>query len=257
MSSKGEGTPVNLLGLKISLYPASGALDALYRRGADIKVRDIHFVNSFTVYLCQKDQQFEKVINSSWINLVDGKPLSWAARNILGYSALEQVRGPSLFRSAMLDQTSLDLSHYFIGGTAAVRDGLLEYISKNNPSLRVAGFECPPFRELTSAELAERDVSISNSGASVVWVGLGTPKQDFEARRIAESTGKIVLAVGAAFDFLSGTKPEAPKLIQSLGLEWLFRLLSEPKRLWKRYLVGNLYFLYTLARHVVCRQKSK
>jgi len=257
MSSNGESEPANLLGLKFSNYQASRALESIYRRNVDLKVRDIHFVNSFTVYLCKKDKQYETLINSSWINFVDGKPLSWAARNIFGYSALEQVRGPSLFKSAMLDQANLDLSHYFIGGTDTVRNGLLDYISKNNPSLAVAGFECPPFRELTSAELAERDVSITKSGASVVWVGLGTPKQDFEARRIAESTGKIVLAVGAAFDFISGTKPEAPKLIQSLGLEWLFRLLTEPKRLWKRYLVGNLYFLYTVARHAFGHQKSK
>jgi N-acetylglucosaminyldiphosphoundecaprenol N-acetyl-beta-D-mannosaminyltransferase len=256
MNSKDGNASVNVVGLKLSLYPRKEALNVIYDSNDGDAPRDVHFLNSYTVYLCQKDKNYEELVNSSWINLLDGKPLSWATKKIFGFRAAEQVRGPELFKSALLDQNNLHLSHYFIGGTNRVKDGLLGFIARSNPSLKVAGFECPPFRELTSNELKKRDDAITNSGAAVVWVGLGTPKQDIEARRIAESTGKIVFAVGAAFDFLSGAKPEAPRFVQSLGLEWLFRLLSEPRRLWKRYLIGNLSFISTVARHAIGRRNK-
>ena len=110
------------------------------------------------------------------------------------------------------------------------------------------GAESPPFRELSATELKEQDERIRSSGATCVWVGLGTPKQDYEVSRLAAALPVTALAVGAAFDFLAGSVPQAPRWLQRSGLEWCYRLAREPKRLAKRYLWGNPRFLLSVAR---------
>jgi N-acetylglucosaminyldiphosphoundecaprenol N-acetyl-beta-D-mannosaminyltransferase len=112
----------------------------------------------------------------------------------------------------------------------------------------VAGFDSPPFRPPSAPELADRDERIIASGATLVWVGLGTPKQDQEVRRLADSVPVTALAVGAAFDFLAGTKAQAPLWVQRSGLEWAFRLATEPRRLARRYLWGNPRFVVATVR---------
>ncbi len=111
------------------------------------------------------------------------------------------------------------------------------------PGLKVVGSASPPFRPMTPAERFSQDEDIRTSGAAFVWVGLGTPKQDFEAARICHQLGVTTVAVGAAFDFLARTKREAHPLLRQLGLEWAHRLATEPRRLWRRYLFGNIRFM--------------
>lgn len=117
------------------------------------------------------------------------------------------------------------------------------------PGVEIVGTYSPPFRSLSEAELDAQDELILRSGADIVWVGLGTPKQDHEVRRLADSLHVTACAVGAAFDFTAGTKREAPKWMTRVGLEWTFRLISEPRRLWKRYLIGNFVFLAAIIRN--------
>lgn len=114
----------------------------------------------------------------------------------------------------------------------------------------LAGAESPPFRDLTDDERREQDDRIQASRADIVWVGLGTPKQDFEAERLAEALPLLAAAVGAAFDFTAGTVKPAPAWMQRSGLEWAHRLASEPRQLWRRYLIGNARFVsIALRRH--------
>jgi N-acetylglucosaminyldiphosphoundecaprenol N-acetyl-beta-D-mannosaminyltransferase len=133
--------------------------------------------------------------------------------------------------------------HFLLGGSPATLEALLAHLATTYPAAEVVGAESPPFEAPTALDLAERDARILASGATMVWVGLGTPKQDVEVRRLADALPVVALAVGAAFDFLAGTKPQAPEWMQSNGLEWAFRLASEPGRLGKRYLWGNTVFL--------------
>ena len=109
--------------------------------------------------------------------------------------------------------------------------------------MRIVGVESPPFRVLSADELAQQDDRVLSSGADIVWVGLGTPKQDIESERLAAALPIVAVAVGAAFDFTAGTLQEAPAWMKSVGLEWFYRLIKEPRRLWKRYVFGNLRFL--------------
>jgi N-acetylglucosaminyldiphosphoundecaprenol N-acetyl-beta-D-mannosaminyltransferase len=126
---------------------------------------------------------------------------------------------------------------------------LTTQITKRFPAAQIVGHDCPPFREPTTQEINERDQRIKDSGATVVWVDLGTPKQDFEVQRLAHNVQVTAMAVGAAFDFLAETVPQAPKWIQKSGLEWGYRLAQEPKRLAKRYLWGNPQFVKSVIKH--------
>jgi N-acetylglucosaminyldiphosphoundecaprenol N-acetyl-beta-D-mannosaminyltransferase len=117
------------------------------------------------------------------------------------------------------------------------------------PGIEIVGTYSPPFRALSDEEFADQDRMITESGAEIVWVGLGTPKQDVECKRMAASIPVTAVAVGAAFDFTAGTLETAPAWMRKAGIEWLHRLSSEPKRLWKRYLFGNTRFLYSAIRH--------
>jgi N-acetylglucosaminyldiphosphoundecaprenol N-acetyl-beta-D-mannosaminyltransferase len=138
--------------------------------------------------------------------------------------------------------------HYLLGGSPATLAVLESQIAERWPGAVVVGAESPPFRALSVAEVAEQDARIRDSGATIVWVGLGTPKQDWEVARLAASVPVVAMAVGAAFDFIAGVKPQAPIWMQKSGTEWAFRFASEPKRLAKRYLWGNPRFLVAAAR---------
>jgi N-acetylglucosaminyldiphosphoundecaprenol N-acetyl-beta-D-mannosaminyltransferase len=205
----------------------------------------IHFVNAYTVALADTQPQYAALLNSG-LCFTDGMPVAWVGRRAYGLSADQwsRVYGPDVME-AVLER---GLSHYLLGGSTHTLAALQEQIAHRWPQATVVGAQSPPFRTPTRAERQDQDARILASGADLVWVGLGTPKQDWEAARITASTGKTTLAVGAAFDFLAGTKPQAPKWMQQAGLEWAFRLGSEPRRLARRYLWGNPRFLLAAAR---------
>lgn len=203
----------------------------------------VHLVNAYTIALAAKSDAYLTCLKGSALNLPDGKPLSWFSRLFRQQPAIQQVRGPQLFLDSFEASQHLDVKHFLLGSTDTVLARLSMNLMTKFPSATIVGSESPPFRELTAGEYAAQDARILSSGADIVWVGLGTPKQDFEARRLAEATGLVAVAVGAAFDFTAGTLREAPDWMKKLGCEWLFRLVSEPRRLWKRYLIGNLTFI--------------
>jgi N-acetylglucosaminyldiphosphoundecaprenol N-acetyl-beta-D-mannosaminyltransferase len=207
---------------------------------------DVHLVNAYTVALAETDPAFRACIENSTVNLPDGKPLSWLTR--LTRARLHQVRGPSLFLRMMDSGRSLGLRHYLLGSTPETLEKLQRELETRFPGVQIVGSESPPFRPMDAAELDEQDRRILEREPHIVWVGLGTPKQDFEAKRVAVSCNRLTIAVGAAFDFVAGTKKEAPQWMSLVGLEWLFRLLTEPRRLWRRYLLGNLIFLLAVAK---------
>ena len=218
-----------------------GGLDGQQRK-------DVHLVNAWTVALADNDSGVRGVLDGAGMNLVDGKPLVWTSALRREWPRVHQTRGVDLMR------TSLDLGreqgarHFLLGSTDEVLAEMRTRLEGEFPGVDIVGVESPPFRPLSDEEYAQQDARIKASGATVVWVGLGTPKQDFEVLRLSQSTGIVCVAVGAAFDFIAGTVEEAPELMQKFGFEWLFRLVSEPRRLWRRYLVGNLEFIRAVVR---------
>lgn len=205
----------------------------------------IHLANAYTVALADRDEAYRRLLNEG-IVFVDGKPITWFSRLFRQQPRLEQVRGPQLFLDVLDAGRSCGVRHFLLGSTDEVLDEMRRHLAERFDGVQIVGTFSPPFRRLADDELADQDARIRESAADIVWVGLGTPKQDVEANRLAVSTALLTVAVGAAFDFAAGTLRVAPRWMQSAGLEWLFRLASEPKRLWRRYLFGNVRFVRTV-----------
>ncbi|WP_051479033.1 WecB/TagA/CpsF family glycosyltransferase [Arthrobacter sp. H5] len=208
----------------------------------------VHFINAYTISLVQDQIRLRSVFEDVSINLPDGKPLYWIGRFVGKNRQFYQVRGPQFFLDTFDYGRKYNLRHFLLGSTPDVLEKLETNLKALYPAIKLVGSESPPFHPITPAELKRQDIRISESGAHIVWVGLGTPKQDFEAYRISQSLPVVAIAIGAAFDFTAGTIREAPSWMKKIGLEWMFRLLSEPKRLWRRYLIGNLRFIRAVVK---------
>ncbi len=209
--------------------------------------RSIHFANAYTIALASKDSSYAQTINSGNLTCCDGTPVVWAGAWLNNeqpqrQQSWERVYGPDVMRG-VLAQSVHSHKHFLLGSTPETLRELTTVIGKEFPNARVVGSYSPPFTAPTSAELTERDALIKESGANIVWVGLGTPKQDYEVARLAQSLPVTALAVGAAFDFIAGTVAQAPTWMQRSGTEWIYRWGKEPKRLTKRYLWGNPTFV--------------
>ena len=206
-------------------------------------------VNSYTFALADTEPAYKSLLAQSGVNLPDGKPLVTVLNRLEGPGQpFGQVRGPSFFVKCLDEGRTQDVRHFFLGGSSELLESLKDAVERRFPGVQIVGMISPPFRPLTDLERVEQDAEVKASRANVVWVGLGTPKQDFEAQRICDECGITTAAVGAAFDFVAGTKPEAPEWMRRLSLEWVFRLMSEPRRLWRRYLFGNIRFLRLVLR---------
>jgi len=215
---------------------------ALSNAGGMVCVANVHMLME-----AFDDREFRSLVNSADRVTPDGVPLV-AALRWAGVAHAERVYGPTLTPIVCARAEQLGLSVGFYGGTDIVLAALRSELLSRHPKLDIAYLHAPPFRVLSEAEDAEVVDEIRASGVKILFVGLGCPKQERWMAAHRESLGCAMLGVGAAFDFLAGRKRQAPPWMQRLGLEWLFRLASEPRRLWRRYLIGNSRFLYHYAR---------
>ena len=151
-------------------------------------------------------------------------------------------------RSSLESQHTRTLRHYLLGGSPEVNNILRLAIARDFPSALICGASSPPFQEFDEALRETISDALTASRADIVWVGLGTPKQDIEAERLAQVHPAMFIAVGAAFDYLAGTLDESPNFLRKLGLQWAHRFIKEPARLWRRYLFGNATFIRLVIR---------
>lgn len=207
---------------------------------------DVHLLESNGLATAEVNKQFAELLRRSCMVLPDGRWLELLTKR--SGAPLTQFRGEDLFRELCKAGVGCGLRHFFVGSTDEKLERLTLQLRSSYPGINIVGQWAPPFRELTDDEQRDLKSMISDTRAQVVWIGISTPKQDFEAARLAKSLGVVVIAVGAAFEFVSGDKSVAPRWMTSWGIEWLFRLVSEPRRLAKRYLVGNFLFLWRFAR---------
>jgi N-acetylglucosaminyldiphosphoundecaprenol N-acetyl-beta-D-mannosaminyltransferase len=238
----------------LSLTPASleETLDYLSKRSDEDAGRSLHLVNSYSAVLADQDQRYAAALaDDRALLLADGTPLVWLSRfgrdsDVVG------VRGPTLMRRALVEGAVTGKRHFLLGSTEE-NLALLEQRIAAEDGGGLSGYYSPPYGPIDGDEWAKIVGMIRESRADVVWVGLGTPLQDYVSVKLAKETNASIVAVGAAFDFLAGTKREAPRWLHGTGLEWLFRLVTEPRRLWRRYLVGNLQFLRLAIRRARAR----
>lgn len=220
------------------------------RSAAGARGSDVHLCNAHTLALADRDPELRGILGSAALNLPDGQSVVWANQLLHRDTPLPATRvyGPDLFLDVFDHGQDAGLRHYLLGSTPEVLDGLRGELLRRFPGALIVGACSPPFRSLTARELRDEGQAILASGADIVWVGLGTPKQDVRAAQLAAALPMVSVAVGAAFDFVAGSKRQAPQWVQRRGLEWAFRLGCEPRRLWRRYLFGNARFLGGVAR---------
>jgi N-acetylglucosaminyldiphosphoundecaprenol N-acetyl-beta-D-mannosaminyltransferase len=234
----------------ITLYDAVRLIDSWI---AQREKRYINVCTTHTVLECYDSPLLADVINNAGLATPDGMPLVWLGK--LYKQTIGRVYGPDLMLALCEQGQQVPYRHFFYGGAPGVPDALANSLRSRFPGLQVAGAYSPPFRSLTEAE--ERDVAttINTSDPDIVWVGLGTPKQDYWVARFRPLlSAPVLIAVGAAFDFHSGRVRQAPRWMQRSGLEWLFRLSQDPRRLWKRYVLGNPRFVYLVLKQFITGQ---
>ncbi len=231
----------NVLGVGISTLTLAAARDLVVSVRAQREIRG-RYVCVTTVHglsEARTDPSFRRILNASWLTTPDGMPLVW-----LGPCGVERVYGPDLLLAVCDAGRAVGLTHYFYGGNLGVADELKTKLSARFPGLAVVGTFTPPFRPLDPGEAAALRADVARTRPDVIWVGLGTPKQErFMAEFAPTLDTGVSIGVGAAFDFHSGRVRQAPRWMQRCGLEWFFRLCSEPRRLGPRYLKTNPLFV--------------
>ena len=191
----------------------------------------------------RQDGELRGILNNADIATPDGMPVVWALRSF-GRRGQQRVYGPTLMLKLCERAATNGHKLFLYGSTPEVIQGLTEKLTTLYPAIRIVGTYSPPFRALTAEEEADIQARIRESNADLVFVGISTPKQErWMARQQQRLDGVIMIGVGAAFDFHAGRVKQAPKWMQDRGLEWLFRLVSEPRRLWRRYILITPRFL--------------
>lgn len=216
----------------------------------------IHFIPADPTVRAMDDPAYREVLNSGDLNVADGMAVAWASR-LLGHKT---ERLPGADAMALLGRWGMDsdIRHYLFGSTPHVLQGLERRMELWFPGIRIVGVQSPPFRPQDDHELSEASTQIRDARTDLLWVGLGTPKQDQVAERLRRlDTAPVLLCVGAAFDFLSGSRRRAPEWMQQAGLEWVHRLVEEPTRLWQRYLLGNPRFVLGIIRGALAKRRSR
>lgn len=239
---------VDVLGVGISAVDMSMACDEISRW---IDRRERHYVcvtGVHGVMESQRDPELLAIHNASGLTTPDGMPMVWAGRRA-GAHWMSRVYGPDLMLSVLERAAERGWSSFLYGGNDGVADLLASRLTARFPGLDIAGTYCPPFRALTPAEDDDVVRRINDVGADIVWVGLSTPKQErWMAAHVGRLEAPALVGVGAAFDFHAGLVSQAPSWMQQRGLEWLYRVAKEPRRLWKRYLQNNPAFVARILR---------
>lgn len=233
----------NVLGVKVSAINIPLALETI---DTWIKNREHHYVTITGVHgvmESQRDEKIRDIHNRAGMVTPDGMPLVWV-NHWQGNREVSRVYGPDLMLAVCEKSAQTGYKHFFYGGAEGVPELLKQKLVERFPHLQVVGCYSPPFRQLTPEE--DRDIMrmIDESGADIVWVGLSTPKQErWMDAHLGKIQAPVMVGVGAAFDFHAGLKSQAPAWMQRSGLEWFYRLVTEPRRLAKRYLINNPIFV--------------
>jgi len=242
-------TSFDILGVKISAVNLSSAAQQIEEWIAAKNKTYVCVAPVSTVMDCQDDADYLRIVNNAGMVTPDGMPVVWLGRRKLG-TIVERTYGPDLMTLLCRLSEDKGYKHFFYGGSAEASRLLVENLQKRFPKLRIVGQYAPSFLAPKQKEKPDVIAQINAAQADVLWIGLGSPKQDYwMAMHRAELNVPVIVGAGAAFDFLAGTKPQAPRWMQRSGLEWVFRLCCEPRRLWKRYLLGNTRFVYLLLKN--------
>ncbi len=245
-----------VIGTYIDVLGWVNAIDIIHSWSKSRSSKYVCICNAHSLVTAKSNVSFKSALDSADLATADGAPVAWMMRR-LGFPAQIRVNGPDLMWHYCANAELSGEKIYLYGGTQATLDILKGKLIASFPKLVIAGAYSPPFRPLT-AEEDERIINdINQSGAGTVWVSLGCPKQEIWMLDHLNKIQAVMIGVGAAFDYHAGVIKRAPLWMQLNGLEWLHRLWSEPKRLWKRYFVTNLLFIYYASIQILARVFNK
>ena len=234
------GVGISALNLDLAVARVVEALEK--KQKGYICVTGVHGVSE-----AQTDPAFRSILNQAFLNTPDGMPMVWMGK-IQGAGHMGRVYGPDLMLRIFELSQKRGFTHFFYGGGPGVAEELKQTLEKRFPGSKIVGVYTPPFRPLTEAEENDLTRTVSQFKPDMIWVGLSTPKQEkFMASHCEKLDATLFFGVGAAFDFHAGRVRQAPRWMQRSGLEWLFRLCCEPRRLWKRYFKNNPLFILRAA----------
>jgi N-acetylglucosaminyldiphosphoundecaprenol N-acetyl-beta-D-mannosaminyltransferase len=244
---------VEVVGIPISVTSSDELLALLASRPTDAATV-VAFCNVHSVMTARHDPEVATALLDADVAAPDGVPVVWGLR-AAGHTSQARVDGPSFMQRALTEGVAYGWRHFFWGSTDETLDRLVDATRTLAPGAIVAGVHSPPFGPVADDDPRSVASRINDTGADLVWVGLGMPKQELWMARVRRLLpGVALLGVGAAFDFLAGTSSRAPDWMQRAGLEWVYRLCREPRRLWRRYLFNNPAYLGLLTQDVLRRR---
>ena len=233
----------DLLGVGVSFVDYQEAVACIARAAKDLRSGVVGCYSVHALVTASSDGELRRAVNDFEMVTPDGQPVRWGMNLLHKTQMSDRVYGPELTLRVCEAAADAGLPIYLYGGTPETIERLMENLLQEFPNLQIAGFESPPFRQLSEEENDEVCKRINDSGARITLIGLGCPKQDYFAIQNKNRIKSVMMCVGAAFDFHAGAKPMAPEWMQKRGLEWVFRLSCEPHRLWRRYLVTNSIYV--------------
>lgn len=249
-----EKAPV--VGTWISMTSYDEVIEVVSARRPD-KALSIAVCNVHSVMSARRDPVLREALGATAVATPDGVPLVWTLRRTANPEQA-RVYGPDLMRRALMESADRGWRHYLYGSTPETLDRLMASIADIAPDAEVVGAYSPPFAPPSPEQDAADIERIRSSGADIVWVGLGMPKQELWMHRVSgELPGMALIGVGAAFDFIAGTVEEAPAWMMRSGLEWLYRLSREPRRLWRRYIWNNPMFVILVTRQLLAQKLGR
>lgn len=238
---------IKIIDVEISVVNFETALNYLFDNFEEARGKYICAANVHTTVTAHEDKEYRKVQNSAFLTLPDGKPLSVVGKK-RGQVNMGRVTGPDFLEEVLKRTEHSKMKHYFYGTTQDNLDSFISVVNKKYPNVKIVGVEPSVFRALSEQEEKELISRINKSNADFVWIALGAPRQEFFCNKLSSKTNAVWVAVGGALNVISGVIPRAPQWMQDHGLEWFYRFINEPKRLFKRYFVTNSKFLWYLSK---------
>jgi N-acetylglucosaminyldiphosphoundecaprenol N-acetyl-beta-D-mannosaminyltransferase len=242
---------VNILGVGVNAIDMPQAIDLVTSAVDQGQKGYVCVTGVHGIMEAQKDVAFRGILNRSLLTTPDGMPTVWVGR-LKAYSRMRRVYGPDFMLNVCSASVQKGYTHFLYGGVDGVADQLKSELIKKFPGLKIVGTQTPPFRPLNDSERSELQARIAKLRPDFFWVGLSTPKQErFMAEYLPMLDARVMVGVGAAFDIHTGRAQDSPDWVKSAGLQWLHRLLQEPSRLWKRYLINNPIFVYKMTSQLL------
>ncbi len=242
---------ITILGIKVNRVGKNQVASIINNFIIDNRKHQVCVTNIYSVVVMQKDEEFRRVNNCSSLVVADGMPLVWVSK-LFGKPIPERVTGADLLWKLSEISERKEYTFFFLGSNNETLGKLCNNLKEHLPDLKIAGMYSPPFKEEFSEEDNLKIIQkINEVKPDILWVGMTAPKQEkWISQNLDKLNVKVAIGVGAVFDFVAGTVKRAPKWMQNIGLEWFFRLIQEPKRLCKRYLIGNTIFVWLVLKEL-------